>query len=210
MPSPALSPADAVRIAQRARRLVRSGRLSHTAYVVLDNLLWSCRPKNASHAVVSYNGLARLAHLAKATITRAIVTLEALRLITKVRTAGLIPLGVWRSAGQEFGQQIAFALYYGLPSELMGGRHEQDIFGRPVFAANQRRGAAAGGVRTLPSPATHLCRGYLMRLLPLLLTLLLGGCLSLSSSNPPPPSHTTVVVPPGSTAVCPNGTAPPC
>jgi hypothetical protein len=51
---------------------------------------------------------------------------------------------------------------------------------------------------------------YLMRLLPLLLTLLLGGCLSLSSSNPPPPSHTTVVVPPGSTAVCPNGTAPPC
>jgi len=98
MPSPALSPADAVRIAQRARRLVRSGRLSHTAYVVLDNLLWSCRPKNASHAVVSYNGLARLAHLAKATITRAIVTLEALRLITKVRRRALFP---WACGGQQ-------------------------------------------------------------------------------------------------------------
>jgi hypothetical protein len=47
-------------------------------------------------------------------------------------------------------------------------------------------------------------------LLPFLLPLLLGGCLSFSSSNPPPPSHTTVVVPSGSTAVCANGTAPPC
>ena len=43
-----------------------------------------------------------------------------------------------------------------------------------------------------------------MRLLPLLLPLLLGGCLSFSSSNPPPPSHTTVVVPPGTTVVCPE------
>ena len=59
MSSPALlPPSDAVRIAQRARRLVRSGRLSHTAYCVLDNLLWSCRTKNASNAVVSYNALA--------------------------------------------------------------------------------------------------------------------------------------------------------
>jgi hypothetical protein len=50
-----------------------------------------------------------------------------------------------------------------------------------------------------------------MRLLPLLLTLVLGGCLSFSSSNPPPPSqNTTIVVPPGTTVVCPNGSAPPC
>src|SRR5690348_11589000 len=98
MPSPALSPADACRIAQRARRLVRSGRLSHTAFCVLDNLLWACRPKNASHAVVSYTGLARLAHLAKATISRAIVTLEALRLITKVRRRILVP---WHQGGSQ-------------------------------------------------------------------------------------------------------------
>jgi hypothetical protein len=50
----------------------------------------------------------------------------------------------------------------------------------------------------------------MVRLLILLLPLALGGCLSFSSSDPPPPSHTTVVVPPGSTAVCANGTAPPC
>ena len=43
-----------------------------------------------------------------------------------------------------------------------------------------------------------------------LLPLALGGCLSFSSSNPPPPKSTTVVVPPGSTAVCSDGSAPPC
>jgi len=38
---------------------------------------------------------------------------------------------------------------------------------------------------------------------PLLLPLVLSGCLSFSSSDPPPPSKTTVVVPSqGSTTVC--------
>ena len=114
MPSPALLPADAVRIAQRARRLVRSGQLSHTAYCVLDNLLWSCRAKNTSSAVVSYNGLAKLAHLAKATVSAAIKALEGVRLITKVRPRrALFP---WPSGGlqarnlankyMQFGQQV--------------------------------------------------------------------------------------------------------
>jgi hypothetical protein len=49
-----------------------------------------------------------------------------------------------------------------------------------------------------------------MRLLPLLLPLLLSGCLSFSSSDPPPPSKTTIVMPPGSTVACPNGSQPPC
>ena len=44
----------------------------------------------------------------------------------------------------------------------------------------------------------------------ILLPLALAGCLSFSSSSPPPPANNTVVVPPGSTAVCANGTAPPC
>lgn len=43
-----------------------------------------------------------------------------------------------------------------------------------------------------------------------LLPLALGGCLSFSSSNPPPPANNTVVVPQGSSAVCANGTQPPC
>ena len=43
-----------------------------------------------------------------------------------------------------------------------------------------------------------------------LFPLALGGCLSFSSSNPPPPASNTVVVPPGSSAVCANGTQPPC
>ncbi|MGH7043757.1 MAG: hypothetical protein ACREFY_16745 [Acetobacteraceae bacterium] len=43
--------------------------------------------------------------------------------------------------------------------------------------------------------------------LAILLPLALGGCFV---TNPPPPAHTTVVVPQGSTAVCANGSAPPC
>lgn len=43
-----------------------------------------------------------------------------------------------------------------------------------------------------------------------LLPLSLGVAGCISSSNPSPPASTTVVVPQGSTAVCSDGTAPPC
>ena len=46
-----------------------------------------------------------------------------------------------------------------------------------------------------------------LKVLGVAVTLGLAGCIS--SSNPPPPPSTTVVVPSGS-AVCPDGTAPPC
>jgi hypothetical protein len=39
--------------------------------------------------------------------------------------------------------------------------------------------------------------------------IVLAGCIS-SSSPAPPARNTTIIVPPGSTAVCSNGTAPPC
>jgi len=44
----------------------------------------------------------------------------------------------------------------------------------------------------------------------ILLPLALGACVSFSSSSPPPPAQATVVVPPGATAICADGTAPPC
>ncbi len=48
-------------------------------------------------------------------------------------------------------------------------------------------------------------------LIVLLLPLILAGCLSFSSSSPPPPAQgSTIVLPPGTTAICANGTAPPC
>ncbi len=50
-----------------------------------------------------------------------------------------------------------------------------------------------------------------LSLLALLIPLALGGCLSFSSSSPPPPAQgSTIVLPPGTTAVCANGTRPPC
>ncbi|HYB55116.1 MAG TPA: hypothetical protein VEK12_03025 [Alphaproteobacteria bacterium] len=36
----------------------------------------------------------------------------------------------------------------------------------------------------------------------------MAGCIS--SSSPPPPPSTTIIVPSGATAVCADGTAPPC
>jgi hypothetical protein len=47
-------------------------------------------------------------------------------------------------------------------------------------------------------------------LLALAAPLLLSACISLSSSPSQPAPNTTVVVPPGSTAVCADGTVPPC
>lgn len=44
----------------------------------------------------------------------------------------------------------------------------------------------------------------------LLLSLSLGVAGCVSSSSPSPPASTTVVVPSGATAVCSDGTAPPC
>ena len=43
-----------------------------------------------------------------------------------------------------------------------------------------------------------------------LLPLSLGVAGCISSSNPSPPASTTVVVPSGSTAICSDGTSPPC
>lgn len=44
----------------------------------------------------------------------------------------------------------------------------------------------------------------------LLLPLSLGVAGCISSSSPSPPASTTVVVPSGSTAICSDGTQPPC
>lgn len=47
-------------------------------------------------------------------------------------------------------------------------------------------------------------------LLALAVPMLLSACISLSSSPSQPAPNTTVVVPQGSSAVCADGTAPPC
>ncbi len=49
-----------------------------------------------------------------------------------------------------------------------------------------------------------------LALLALLATFGLAGCTYSSSSPSAPAQGTTIVVPPGSTAVCANGSAPPC
>ncbi len=96
MPSPALLPTDAARIAQRARRLLRAGKITHRDFCILDCLLWSCRAKGAGHAIVSYAGLAKLAHVARGTVAAAVKALASVGLITKAKRRALFP---WHHGG---------------------------------------------------------------------------------------------------------------
>lgn len=72
-----------------------------------------------------------------------------------------------------------------------------------------------GASRGLPDNFRHVSQTttpehIMVKLAPALIlsALTLAGCIS--SSSPPPPAKTTVVVPSGSTAVCSDGTKPPC
>ena len=105
---PALLPADAVRIAQRARKLLRAGKLTHTAYCILDCLLWSCRAKGAGAAIVSYAGLAKLAHVAKATVAAAVKVLEAVGLISRIRRRALFPWACGGLQARQLANQYLF------------------------------------------------------------------------------------------------------
>jgi hypothetical protein len=58
------------------------------------------------------------------------------------------------------------------------------------------------------APRRSRLRAAAVSLLLLPLASGLAGCIS--SSNPPPPANNTIIVPSGSTAICADGTQPPC
>jgi hypothetical protein len=101
------SSADAAAITRRSRKLLRAGRLTHCQAVLLDTLLWCCRPHGQAAACASYDVLGRLAHLARATIAEGLRVLERLGLIQRVKRRVLV---LWHNGGRAWRQ---------LPSEYL-------------------------------------------------------------------------------------------
>jgi hypothetical protein len=87
--------ADAIHVIRRARKLLRRGRLTHRQFVLIDSLAWCCRAPGGS-IVVSYAGLARLTHMARATIAGALSELERLGLLSRIRRRALV---AWHQGG---------------------------------------------------------------------------------------------------------------
>jgi hypothetical protein len=93
--------ADRTAIARRARKLLRAGRLTHCQAVLLDTLLWCCRPHGQAAACASYSVLQRMAHLARATIADGLRMLEQLGLIRRVKRRVLV---LWHNGGRAWRQ----------------------------------------------------------------------------------------------------------
>lgn len=106
-PAAGLTPADAAAISRRARRLLRAGRLTHRQAVLLDTVLWSCRPHGSGTACAAYSVLERLAHMARATIAEGLRVLERLGLIRRIKRRVLV---LWHNGGRAWRQ---------LPSEYV-------------------------------------------------------------------------------------------
>ena len=88
LPMPAaqpISPAEAGKIASRARKLLRRGLLTHHQLALLDCLLWSCRRPGAGVVVASLTALQRLAHMSRETVSNGVRRLAELGLLGIVK-----------------------------------------------------------------------------------------------------------------------------
>jgi hypothetical protein len=119
-----LSPAQAGAIAQRARKLLRRGQLTHRQLAVLDALLWSCRAPGQPGCRVSYTRLCELTHVSRETMAGAIKRLAELRLI---RVTKHTVLAIWANRGRQRLQAVnEYALLppsnceFGQPTVLQG------------------------------------------------------------------------------------------
>lgn len=73
-----LSPSNAAYIAKRARKLLRSGDLTHHQVTILEAMLWDARSPGADRVIVSYAGLQKLARACRQTIADAVEAFERL------------------------------------------------------------------------------------------------------------------------------------
>lgn len=86
----ALSAAGAGMAAQRGRKLLAKGLITHRQYALLDCLLWGCRTPGRATARVSYSILQERAHQARSTVAAGIKVLLSLGLIQRTRYRILI------------------------------------------------------------------------------------------------------------------------
>lgn len=83
------SPQDAGELLRRGRRLLARGLLTHHQLVLLDCLVWSCRAPGRGTVEASYSRLQARAHLAPATVAKAIKAFVRLGLVTVERRKAL-------------------------------------------------------------------------------------------------------------------------
>jgi hypothetical protein len=138
-----LTLAEAISIAKRGRRLLRTGRITAKTYVVLDCLLWSCRNPVTGTIVVSYRGLMRLCHCARETVAGALAVLERLGLVGRIKRRIKV---AWHNGGSASRQlSNAYTLHPGGP--------DTESSDRPVIVRTIEKEAAReerrGGVTDL-------------------------------------------------------------
>jgi hypothetical protein len=113
-----LTLAEAISIAKRGRRLLRTGRITAKAYVVLDCLLWACREPATGRIVVSYSALQRLCHCARETVSGALRVLMELGVLTKIKRRIRV---AWAHGGSASRQLTsAYVLHPGADTESNG------------------------------------------------------------------------------------------
>jgi hypothetical protein len=97
-----LSPSAAAYIAKRARKLLRSGELTHHQVAILEAMLWDARRPGSDRVVVPYAGLQKLARACRQTIADAVAAFERLGLVRKLKRKVLV---LWANGGRKWQQQ---------------------------------------------------------------------------------------------------------
>ncbi len=80
-----LTPAEVGRLMKRARKLGRRGELTPHDHRLLDALLFQCGNPTSGAVVASYNALARITAMARATVAKGIARLVACGLLQKIK-----------------------------------------------------------------------------------------------------------------------------
>lgn len=80
-----LTAGEAIAIAKRGRRLLRSRLITHRQYALLDCLLWSCRCPSTGRIRVSYTALQRLVSISRETVAMGLRILQELGVLTRIK-----------------------------------------------------------------------------------------------------------------------------
>lgn len=95
-----ITAADAGRLNQQARDMLKRGEISRTQLTLFEALLWTCRRPGQSTARAAYTLLQRGIHAARSTIAAGLAALERVGLIARQKTR-VLAIGanggrVWR------------------------------------------------------------------------------------------------------------------
>jgi hypothetical protein len=97
-----LSPTRAAHLSKQARKLHRSGALTHAQLIIFDTLLWDARKPGSDRTTVSYTGLQKLARVCRQSVADAISAFERLGLLRRIKLKVLV---LWANGGRKWQQR---------------------------------------------------------------------------------------------------------